>query len=215
MTLATIFFSGPLGKRPRAALMAFQYDYEDRQARLDRGRQRSEMPGYRNYTGRSNGAGGPFAGYDGTRFVGSYVPADVYYQGQRAPELPADSLASRSNVNKTPAPDEMRYPLSLSSRDLMMPSIADWDASPNVPPEYERPRLARPNPFDDVAIDEPRDLTYVDTLMGDNVYVTRRFNQSHDLRGDIGQEYQGVPAGASLSTQGIYLRTEAWRGWVY
>lgn len=198
--------------------MAFSGNFYDRAGRLDVGVPVDERPLYRNYdSARAASARGDarFAGYDGTRFVGSYVPADVYYQGQRPVELPADSLAARSNVNKVVAPDEMRYPLALSSRDLMMPSVADWDASPNVPPAYDRPRLTKPNPFDDVAIDEPRDLTTVDNLMGNNVYVTRRFNQSRDLRGDIAQDFQGVPAGASLSTQGLYLRTQAYRGWVY
>jgi len=86
-------------------------------------------------------------------------------------------------------------------------------------------------PFDDTVIDEPRDLAYLDGIRADGLtFLTTNFNQSTDLRGDlpVGLPQCAVhndpsqcsdcciaPAGASLSTHGVFLETVPLRTYTY
>lgn len=178
----------------------------------------------------------PVDSYEGTvdprhRHLGSYVKSAQYTQGCIAEDM-NNSLASRSHLRKVNKGYLAAQPLSsgLSSADIMFPSAYDSHPTANrsfnqaVYNRYDGgvvtgdPYQIRDDihPFDSVVIDEPRDLAYLDNLRGDYTFVTRNFNQSRDLRGDIAVKVDAMPPpGASLSTHGPYATLKPYRPYVY
>jgi len=69
---------------------------------------------------------------------------------------------------------------------------------------------SKENPFpswDDIDIPKPQPIGFVDGLDSTPDFLTRVYNQSRDLRGDIPDRIAEVPQGASISTQGPFNLT--------
>ena len=166
----------------------------------------------------------PYSTADRYNHLGSYVPQQFFSNtgpGSSA-SIYADSeirsLAARSDANKLPAP---LYYSGMSSKDFQFPSISSGSV-----PSWMQPKTAHGGfrvgsnsqeiyPFEDTIIDAPRDLAYVDSLRGDHTFITTKFNQSKDLRGDIPIDVTHIPNGASVSTHGPFATLTPWRGYVY
>lgn len=161
------------------------------------------------------------------RHLGSYVKSKYYTSGCIDEDCPQRSLASRSKCRKVPKPPK-NIGFGLSSADMMFPGpCAAQDGTCNFDVSRYDPCSSGVigcdpcsinqdcHPFDDTIIDEPRDLAYLDSQRGDYTFITTNFNQTRDLRGDLGTDAGCVPTGASMTTHGPYARLTPWRGYVY
>lgn len=170
-----------------------------------------------------------YAGRSDPRYMnlGSYVRSSVYTQGCISEDC-NNSYASRSRCKPISHPTGYPGSYGMSSGDLMFPGpkeacgqYCNFDVSRYDPCSTGMiacdPCLIKQDchPFDDTVIDEPRDLAYLDQQRGDSSYITTRFNQTRDLRGDIAIDVCGVPAGASLTTHGPFTETVPYRPYVY
>jgi hypothetical protein len=161
------------------------------------------------------------------QMLGSYVPSAYYTSGCISEDC-SNSLATRSRCNKiVKPPNNIGY--GLSSADMMFPGpfssqgcCNDFNLSYYNPCASGMVSGRDPcgikddcHPFDDTVIDEPRDIAYLDSLRGDQTFITTNFNQSTDLRGDLPVGLDCTPVGASQTTHGAYAMLKQWRGYVY